>query len=353
MVETHPEQGREGLINELRERVESFAGSLEQGDAQLASALVSLLAHANRISRDAQASPPPPLEDELSDLSLHENIYDTLDRQVAHLKAQRVEGDETASTDAGARGRIERALLWNRIDQDLETVSRLCRTRIAIGMDDPFDDTTGVTNRQRSISPSLNLPPDYEYDYDLPEYQGRASYEYPPSFVEKYAGEKNEKQKPLTVDDTASIRTTKMDEKMRLELENITSAIDRLYAVAPQLHNQRVELRKGKLEELQRAANAAPSKNTPKSGQRSRSGSGGDLTGSTSKVKGKMKEDQELEEILQLIGKASSRRLDDQTVVMSEDLAKKLGKARDIDEGEVRSLFHSFHTRLAVDDREF
>jgi hypothetical protein len=86
-----------------------------------------------------------------------------------------------------------------------------------------------------------------------------------------------------------------IDEKMRLDLDEVTTAIDRLYRVAPQLHNQRVELKRSKLEELEiaRAAQVAPAS------------------------LGKQKE-RELERIVDMIGRASERKLVQQTVILGD-----------------------------------
>jgi hypothetical protein len=98
-----------------------------------------------------------------------------------------------------------------------------------------------------------------------------------------------------------------MDEKMRLDLDAVTTAIDRLYRVAPQLHNQRVELKSSKLRQLECAR-------TPQA---------------ASVSAGKQRE-RELEHIVDMIGRASERKLVDQTVILG-DLDARIERARQRD----------------------
>lgn len=98
-----------------------------------------------------------------------------------------------------------------------------------------------------------------------------------------------------------------MDEKMRLDLDAVTTAIDRLYRVAPQLHNQRVELKSSKLRQLESARTAQAA------------------TVSTGKQR-----ERELERIVDMIGRASERKLVDQTVILG-DLDARIERARQRD----------------------
>jgi hypothetical protein len=94
--------------------------------------------------------------------------------------------------------------------------------------------------RNESLPPQYNVA-DYEYD-DIPpeyDYDTRASIE---SFDTKA---RSSLQPP--------INAATANEKMRLDLEAVTLAIDRLYMVAPQLLNQRVELKSSKLQAMEKA----------------------------------------------------------------------------------------------------
>ena len=119
-----------------------------------------------------------------------------------------------------------------------------------------------------------------------------------------------------------------------MDLEAVALAIDRLYAVAPQLHDQRVELKKSKREQMERARLAGPSKEKEKERVKVRPG------------KERAREDEhELEKMVELIGRASERRLVDQAVVLDGGMQAKLAQARQRDQEKVsRSLF-----RVVVD----
>ena len=119
-----------------------------------------------------------------------------------------------------------------------------------------------------------------------------------------------------------------MSEKMRMDLEAVALAIDRLYLVAPQLHEQRVELKKSKREQLEqmeraRAASSSRERSTVRPGKERATTEGG-----------------ELEKMMALIGKASERRMLDQAVVLDGGMEAKLERARQRDQEKVRaSLF--------------
>ncbi|KAG8800916.1 hypothetical protein FRC16_001788, partial [Serendipita sp. 398] len=329
------------LLHELQSRVDHLVETLDESDAQLAKSLVALLIHAERLTelqpRLLQAPNSNPIADPWDFSS---SIYDTLDRQVSHLKARRADEDTSGEGSAASREQRELMFLWAKIDENLEAVQRLCRRRITDT--DPFrDDFRYSHDVVRASSPSL--PPEYDpADFELPQY--RSSYEFPAQ-TEK---DREKRQKSMSKDDASVMSAqqrlttaTASDEKMRLDLEAVTRAIDRLYLVAPQLHNQRVELKADKMEEMKRAASSSNKLASSNAGtssankaQRSRSGSSAegptDLKHATagSKGKGKVAEYDDLENMLSLIGKASSRRMNDQAVVLSDGMKTKLQRAR-------------------------
>jgi hypothetical protein len=189
---------------------------------------------------------------------------DSLARQLSEFQLQRHDqSDHEGSLPPVVA--VEKALLWARIDENLETVLNLCHYR---------------EEDQPQHSPSD--PP----QYDLLSHGG----ELPPNY---------DPGPELFGSDTKTVASLSyrmsMDEKMRLDLDEVTTAIDRLYRVAPQLHNQRVELKRSKLEELEiaRAAQAATASS------------------------GKQKE-RELERIVDMIGRASERKLVQQTVILGD-----------------------------------
>lgn len=305
MVEVSSSTDELSLLTELQYRVQRLArtSALSIADSQLATSLVSLLTHLARLSTvepsALKAFDPVPLHS----LEDSDDPYDTLSRQVNDLQARRGE----ASPDAAASSirAMERTLLWDQIDRDLEAVSKLCQGR----MHDPFGDATAIPV-VRSHSP---LPPEYDpADYDLPQYE----------YAKSFEDEQNPKLKPGEPRPSTS-QIPGLSEKMRMDLDAVTNAINRLYLVAPQLHNQRVELKQRKVEELERAKHAPP---------KSAEGKG----------KGKHRDAQELDTLLGMIGKASARRMNDQAVVVSDEMRMRMELAQQKDAVKVNTLL-SFH----------
>jgi hypothetical protein len=207
-------------------------------------------------------------------------MFHVLKRQLGDLQIERLSSQQILPAGAPPVLAVEAALLWNRIDEELESVVAMCKER--------------TENR-----PSLDiLPPQYDpadYQFETPpdyELGDRASID--------DAKSRNGPHSPVT-------STRQLDEKMRLDLEGVAMAIDRLYMVAPQLHNQRVELKSSKLAQMERAS---------REGMSSRSG------------KEKEADVDELENIFELLGKASERSLNHQKVVLGDGLTGRLEKAR-------------------------
>ncbi|KAF8155876.1 HECT-like ubiquitin-conjugating enzyme-binding-domain-containing protein [Crassisporium funariophilum] len=293
MIEARESTEDAELVRELRVRVEAMSSSLSSTDAALAKALVSLLSDLNRLS-DMQANTteasdqahedsasvldaPPPID-----------IFDTLTRQLSDLQVERLSSQAGISAPgAPSLVRVETTLLWSRIDSQLENVLIMCKQR-----------AEALPQFQMEY-----LPPQYDMDeYDLetpPDYEagGRASLDDNKAKVgQSQQGQGN------------SLR--QVDEKMRLDLEAVTMAIDRLYLVAPQLHNQRVELKSTKVAEMAKASRV------PKQSFRG---------------KGKERDVRELENILELLGKASERTLKDQSVILDGGMQSRLERARQKD----------------------
>jgi len=297
------------LIHELRMHVERISPLLAQADDTLARALVSLLAHFNRLSAISAAASkreqqsPTSHSQNVEPLSSSELLSD-LARQLNDL---RFEGLSSQPSILGPSAPpvlvVEAALLWSRIDDELETVLSLCRERA----EDLF----------RS-PPDGALPP--QYDFEL------YSNEAPPDYEEHRMSLEEVKSR----DSSSLIRP--IDEKMRIDLENVTMAIDRLYQVTPQLHNQRVELKSAKLAQMERARQEGSS---------------------TSRSSREDKADvRELDNILDLLGKASERSLNDQSVVLEGGMQKRLEKVKQREQQEVScsfagSITRGFHCRPA------
>lgn len=298
MVEMHQATAEAELARELRERVHSLSPTLSPHDAALANSLATILTYFDRLS-SLHASNPTPINASTStntprnaDAPPPIDMYDALTRQLNELQFERL-------TQGSSGASLEMAILWSQIDRELESIVSMCKER---------------TERLPRFYQE-NLPPQYDYDQDTlydfdspPEYDGTGR----PSLDKSKHREDNHHLERLS--SAASSRIS--DEKMRLDLEGIAMAIDRLYLVAPQLHNQRVELKSSKLAQLEKARKE----------------------GSLSSRKGKEREKQELENIIGMLGKASERKLIDQSVVLEDGMQGLLEKAKMKDIAKVRRL---------------
>ncbi|KAJ7754562.1 HECT-like ubiquitin-conjugating enzyme-binding-domain-containing protein [Mycena metata] len=279
------------LLHELRNRVDEMSDTLEPSDAHLAESIVALLSHFNRLSAiysTDQGVRKTPSEDTDEPLYPPGDLFNTLKRQLSDLQVERLSTQQDPlPPNTPPVVAVEKALLWSKIDEELETVVAMCKDR-----SERFE----------------HLPP----QYDVADYEP----EHPPQY------------------DTASIRSARDDskskhnglhsptlaggnEKMRMDLEAVAMAIDRLYLVAPQLHNQRVELKSSKLAQMEKAR---------------RQGSA--LSASAvARGKQKQKDDdtRDLENILELIGKASERTLTNQSVILDGGMKTRLERARQRD----------------------
>ncbi|PPQ72374.1 hypothetical protein CVT24_002074 [Panaeolus cyanescens] len=290
MIETGSSSSDASLLRELRVRVDNLSDSLTESDAALAKALVSLLSDLNRISELGSTSglPAQPLVMERTTLDAPPpiDVFDTLTRQLSDLQVERLSSQaDIPSSDTPPRLAVEVALLWSRIDTELENVVALCKQRT-----DALPRFTGD-----------HLPPQYDLeDYEeepLPDYDGTGR----PSLDET-------KTKVSSPQQASASRAT--DEKMRLDLEAVALAIDRLYLVAPQLHNQRVELKSSKRAQMEKASREGMS------------------SARNVSRKGKERDVRDLENMLELIGKATERTLKDQSVILEGGMQSRLEKAR-------------------------
>ncbi|KAI0036116.1 HECT-like ubiquitin-conjugating enzyme-binding-domain-containing protein [Vararia minispora EC-137] len=295
MAQVAPADDERALLHELRRRVDTRAPFLDSDDAELAQTLVSLLTLLHRLAiiglapASATPTPPPGLEPVSVPPT---DIYDALTRQLSGFRA---EADSEAQRPLAPVAAVERALLWSQLDADLETVFRLCRARLPDHHELP------------PLYADTELPPQYVADAD------------PKSASVERADAK--------ASPTTQASPLISNEKMRMDLDAVTRAIDRLYAVAPQLHDQRAELRprtrrstKGK----QRAPAPPPA-------------------------------DAELERMVDLLGRASDRRLASQTVVLDADVRERASRrvrARH-EEFVGRLLEHSGAGRMTAQDAVF
>ncbi|KAF0383477.1 hypothetical protein F8M41_011727 [Gigaspora margarita] len=188
----------------IRRQLNSSSSVILSDDYSLACTLAALLGYLYRIlelcdSKNSGSS----FESELPNTvqtseeilqPISEDIYSTLHKEVKNLQNQR------ASLNLHNNVTDERLATWNEIDRLMEIIAGLCRER------------------------SNNDPPP-KYSHDLTEGDNETVID-PPKY-------------PSVI---RNLNITKDNEKTKLDLDNVISAIDRVYCVAPQLNNQRVEL---------------------------------------------------------------------------------------------------------------
>ncbi|KAG2136653.1 HECT-like ubiquitin-conjugating enzyme-binding-domain-containing protein [Suillus clintonianus] len=283
------------LLEELRDRVDALAPSMNRQDAHFAQVIVSLLLDLDQLpavsppldsAPQASSSASPGLIDRHP-----AELISTLKKQLGDLQLERKAGASIISPQSPVQT-VQTALLWSKIDRKLETVTALCKDRADSHRPSPLD----------------HLPPQYDHvDHD---------FETPPEYDAEYqsSSEKAGMHPPRSIP-SPSIS----NEKLRMDFDAVTLAIERLYLVAPQLHNQRVELKSSKLAQMERARLEGP-KVQP------------------SIAKGKQKahdrDMRDLDHMLELLGKASDRKLTDQSVIMDSRRMIRLREAKQLYEDQ-------------------
>ncbi|KAJ7204759.1 HECT-like ubiquitin-conjugating enzyme-binding-domain-containing protein [Mycena pura] len=278
-----------GLLHELRNRVEQMSHTLEPADAHLAESIVLLLSHFSRLSAlysTDQSVRRTALEDpEYERFTPPGDLFTTLKRQLSNLQVERQSSQQEAlPPNTPPVVAVEKALLWSKIDEELEDVVALCKDR---------------ADRIEHLPPQYDVA-DADYDFETPP-------QYDSGSIRSSYDDSKLKSKHNVMD---SPTLTSTNEKMRLDLEAVTMAIDRLYIVAPQLHNQRVELKSSKLAQMEKARQQGSA---------------------VSRGKQKENDTRDLEKILELIGKASERTLKDQSFILEGGMKNRLERARQRD----------------------
>ncbi|KAF9225898.1 hypothetical protein BS17DRAFT_777838 [Gyrodon lividus] len=338
--EIHQKVDETTLLSELHELVDALAPSLDRRDAHLAQALVTLLLDLEQLPASLASTPPQALSQVGASLQTVEDhprssqrspyaLLSTLQRQLSSLQPPAASSSSSGSGSTPFET-VQSALLWARIDEQLETVVSLCKERVSSTSSSQLSMTYSAANRPEAQSstagdwrmddahvPSFDdhLPPEYDSEYLYPD-------ELPPSYVaEAYARASLEEnltrgklssqyplEKASASASTATLGAPLMQaesasvaEKIpsapttALDLDLITCAIDRLYAVTPQLADQRVELRREKIIQMEKAKEGKAKARIPPNAAAV---------------------DPELNKMLDLLGRASAREIPDQSVVM-------------------------------------
>ncbi|KIJ11155.1 hypothetical protein PAXINDRAFT_119016 [Paxillus involutus ATCC 200175] len=364
--EVHRQVEETALLSELHELVDALAPSLDRRDAHLAQTIVALLLDLEQLpasiaSTAAQAlsqagSSPQTVEDDAkSSLGSPYTLLSTLQRQLSSLQPSTTSGSSSGTRSTPFEA-VQTALLWARVDEQLENVVSLCKERASFSSMSQNSMTYSASNRPPAQSstrrswrmddvraPSFDdhLPPRYDSEYTYPdelppsyaaEAYARASLEqslssakltssqYPPEKVSASTStatletSTTEAQSACVAEKSATVSTTILD------LDLVTHAIDRLYAVAPQLADQRVELRREKIIQMEKA----------------REGKGKART-----LPNASTVDSELDKMLDLLGRASAREISDQSVVLD---VRRRGRARvDLEKQRNTYIEHLVH----------
>ncbi|KAH7886879.1 HECT-like ubiquitin-conjugating enzyme-binding-domain-containing protein [Phlebopus sp. FC_14] len=317
-------------LEELHDLVDALAPSMDRRDAHLAQAIVALLVDLERLPPTLASTPAWPaspdrvaIQDGTTGYSSHV-LLSTLQRQLSSL--QPIKDTSSPQTRTTPIEAVQTALLWTRIDEQLETVLALCKDRAACSSTsrgNPVDQTSlpssgdGLLDDNRAQSFDGHLPPRYEaefpYPYDLPpsyvaDPRARTSLEekgahenldklqYPPEKVPLSLPTPRLELPPAEAEQSSSASFEEKSPTTVLDLELVTRAIDRLYVVAPQLADQRVELKREKILEMEKA----------------REGKGKARASAPSAANG----DVELDVMLDLLRRASAREIVDQSVII-------------------------------------
>ncbi|KAF9233430.1 HECT-like ubiquitin-conjugating enzyme-binding-domain-containing protein [Melanogaster broomeanus] len=293
------------LLSELHELVDALAPSLDRRDAHLAQAIIALLLDLDQLPASiasnaaeviSQAGSSAQAEDRCrSSLKSPFSLLNTLQRQLSSLQPSTRTGSSSGSRPTPVET-VETAMLWARIDEELETVVSLCKQRASSSSTSQSSMTHSTTHRPEWHVPTTgngqvddvrapsfddHLPPEYDSEYPYPD-------ELPPSYVaEAFARASLEEtlsrgQVPAPLYPPEKVSKNPSASTTALDLDLITRAIDRLYVAAPQLVDQRVELRREKIVQMEKARVVDP----------------------------------ELDKMLDLIDRASAREIPDQSVVI-------------------------------------
>lgn len=330
-IELLKNQDSEVIMEELQSRIARIAITLSPTDSALATALGSLLTCIERLQRisehDASPISTQPIHSERNS-----DVYATLLLQAKELQSDRSQWSrEGRDSVVGAAREVELAeseCLWGRVDELSETVRVLCRTRAdsyVVGEEgdtfNPFLDS----NRIRTGSTTEGFQDRLSIS-DLPRY----STDYPrgtlPSYFDAETGSGiHSREKSVSSLEENALRSTRSrqssgtvyNEKMQKDLESVSSAIERLYVVSPQLANQRVEPDRRKLRERQLAnlGNAIERLSVGRlDNQRAVASPIPDEDPEERKQRMQRKEDLELDRLIGQIDRAASRTLADQRV---------------------------------------
>lgn len=348
------------LLMQLHDLVDAHVPSMHRHDAHLAQAIIGLLTDLHQLSTSFVSTPELSLSlssRQSTSRSLPQSpsipaveddphaVLTTLQKQLSSLQSSNsVDTSTSAATPTTtAAHHLHAALLWARIDEQLATVVALCKTRGLTSSGhrtpdnaDPFSDAaaiSGAASTDLSVdAPSVpsfdedHMPPQYEYEYDVVNGELPPAYAADLALAHGHGSLVDQKQMSKYPPEKASGEFSALSptvshphQSSSLDLDLVTQAIDRLYAVAPQLHDQRVELRQEKIAQMQKAQHTI------------NKGKARDATSVR---------EAELEKMLDLLGRASSREIPDQSVVIDRTRKARIKKKLDLKEQRYTYIEH-------------
>lgn len=315
--------GEEGLMEELQTSIATIALDLNPLDAQLAISLGLLLSSIQRllvVSRPVSARSSP-----LEFTNDHNaNLYATLERELKVLQDNRSQwSDGETSSVVGVAREVElaeRECLWGRVDELSEQVKVLCRVRAEEAVQQsPFDDSQpepDVEPRKRISETAITGLPRYSKEFD--------STHLPPDYVDDHSATDFKHSRRDSLSSINAVRsnrnrlsTSGNSEKMQRDLDSVSTAIERLYIVSPQLANQRVEPDRRKLRERQLAklGNAIERLSSGRlDDQRATASRASEEEPSERRKRVQRQKNLELDRLIEQIDRAASRTLADQRV---------------------------------------
>lgn len=225
-------------------------------DAELGITLVNLLVCIERLLRICGGSKitsaeMEKVESEDSQGGTGENVYSKVEREVLALREWTLNHTRESTLGSGVVSAAmevelaEREVLWGRLDDLSERIGYLCAKR---ELEDSFAKEEEITDEKLPLE---ELYKRLIIDDPLPDYASEVGHSYhPPSYdsdgIATKASTASEKSPSRSLTKVPASQQSSYSpiqaEKMQQDLNLVTSAIERLYLVSPQLANQRVEL---------------------------------------------------------------------------------------------------------------
>lgn len=314
----------EELLAQLHDLVEMLAPSMRGRHTLLAQAIVELLVLLQQLPASfalvspSSCSPSSPRSlskspsvSSISTMDGPRSVLTTLRKKLSSFQPTAT-ASTTSATSIAPRQSIQPTLLWARISEQLETVMALCKACPSevsgVNGDNPFCGPGEVSEKGGIAADATGASTFHQENHPLPpRYEDQAEAHHddmPPAYFSEQTDCQayqmfSDDKKPLSDSSpslhenldapSTSLNVLDREKSAKLDLDLVTRAIDRLYQAAPQLTNQRVELRRGKVRQMKKAQQ---------------------------KGKGKLPEDSELDKMMDLLGRASTREIAGQRAVI-------------------------------------